>query len=195
MITVYTVCAIAGVVVLLAQVAMTLFGIGGDTEPIMEVGDDLEMGDELADHHGMSTWFFGALSLRSVTAFMAFFGLGGRMALAFSLGNFLALIWALGLGMVAMVGVALSMRLLHDLRSDGNVRIENTLGTTGTVYLSVPGRRSGVGKVEVSVQGRSMTYPAITNAEELRTGSRVKVTGISDANTLEISLDDGTAAD
>jgi membrane protein implicated in regulation of membrane protease activity len=190
MITVYTVCAVAGVVVLLVQVAMTVFGLDADNEPIMDVGDDLEMGDELADHHGTS-FVFGILSLRSVTAFVAFFGLGGRMALAFDLGDFVALLWAMGLGAGAMVAAALLMRLLHDLRSEGNVRIENALGTTGTVYLTVPARRSGTGKVEVSLQGRSMTYQAITNADELRTGSRVKVVGISDPNTLEISLDDG----
>ncbi len=191
MITIYTVCAVAGVVVLVVQVAMTIFGLDPDNEPIMEVGDDLEMGDELADHHGTS-WFFGVLSLRSVTAFVAFFGLGGRMALSFELGDFVALIWAMGLGLAAMIGAALFMRLLHDLRSEGNVRIENALGSTGTVYLTVPGKRAGTGKVEVSVQGRSMTYQAITSAEELRTGSRVKIVGISDPNTLEISLDDGT---
>ncbi len=195
MITVYTVCAVAGIVVLLVQVAMTLFGLDSDNEPIMEAGDDLEMGDELADHHGMSNWFFGVLSLRSVTAFVAFFGLGGRMALAFDLGNFIALLWAFGLGFAAMLGVAAMMRLLHEMKSEGNVRIQNALGATGTVYLTVPGHRSGTGKVEVSVQGRTMTYPAITGAGELKTGSRVKITGISDPNTLEISLDDGTAAD
>jgi len=193
MITVYTVCAVAGVVVLVAQVAMTLFGLDHDSQPIMDVGDDLEMGDELADHHGLSTWFFGVITLRSVTAFVAFFGLGGRTALAFNLGGFIAFIWALGLGVVAMVAVALMMRMLHELKSDGNIHIESALGTTGTVYLTVPGRRSGAGKVEVSVQGRSMTYPAITNGEELKTGTRVKVSGISDPNTLEIALDDGTA--
>lgn len=190
MITVYTVCAVAGVVVLLVQVAMTIFGLDADNEPIMEVGDDLEMGDELADHHGTS-WVFGILSFRSVTAFVAFFGLGGRMALSFDLGDFVAFLWATGLGLGAMIAAALLMRVLHDLRSDGNVHIENALGTTGTVYLTVPARRTGTGKVEVSVQGRSMTYQAITNADELRTGSRVKVVGISDPNTLEISLDDG----
>jgi membrane protein implicated in regulation of membrane protease activity len=193
MVTVYTVCAVAGVVVLLSQVVMTFFGLDSDNEPIMEVGDDLEVGDELADHHGMSTWFFGVLTFRSVTAFVAFFGLGGRMAVGFDLGGFVAFVWALGLGTAAMVAVALLMRLLHDLHSEGNVRIESALGTTGTVYLTVPGHRSGTGKVEVSVQGRSMTYPAITGADELRTGSRVKVVGISDPNTLEISIDEGTA--
>lgn len=191
MITVYTVCAVAGVAVLLVQVVLTIFGLDPDNEPILEVGDDLEMGDDLADHHGAS-WMFGMLSLRSVTAFVAFFGLGGRMALSFNLGDFVAFLWAMGLGAGAMTAAALFMRLLHDLRSEGNVRIENALGTTGTVYLTVPAKRTGIGKVEVSVQGRSMTYHAITNADELRTGSRVKVVGISDPNTLEISLDDGT---
>jgi hypothetical protein len=193
-VTVYTVCAVAGVVVMLGQIAMTMFGMDHGNEPIMEVGDDLEMGDELADHHGMSSWFFGVLSFRSLIAFVAFFGLGGRMALSFDLGGFFAFVWAMGLGVIAMVAVAVLMRVLHDLRSDGNVHIENALGATGTVYLTVPGHRTGAGKVEVSVQGRSMTYPAITSADELRTGSRVKVVGISDPNTLEISPDEGTAA-
>lgn len=185
MITVYTVCAVIGTVVLLAQVVMTLFGLDGD-----HAGDTA---DGVADHHGFSTWFFGILSFRSVTAFVAFFGLGGRIALAFELPGFVTYLFAMILGFCAMVLVALLLRTLYNLKSEGNVRIQNTLGSVGTVYLTVPGKRAGIGKVTVSVQDRSMVYEAVTDGEEIKTGRRVKVVGINDPTTLEIELDQGPA--
>jgi membrane protein implicated in regulation of membrane protease activity len=185
MITVYTVCAAVGIVVLMAQVVMTLFGLDGH--------HDIDTADHVGDHDGFSTWFFGVLSFRSVTAFVAFFGLGGRIALAFDLPGFFAYVSAMAAGLCAMVAVALLMSMLHNLKSDGNVHIQNTLGSIGTVYLTIPGHRSGVGKVTVSVQDRSMTFEAVTDGEEAKTGQRVKVVGIGDPNTLEIALDQGYA--
>lgn len=193
--TVYTVCAAAGVTVMLAQVALTLFGLDSDTEPIGDVGDDLAVGDELADHHGTSNAFFGILTFRSVTAFIAFFGLGGRIALAFDLPGFVAFVSGSGIGLVAMVAVALLMRALYELKSEGNVHIQHTLGSIGTVYLTIPGQRSGVGKVTVSLQDRTMEFQAVTNADAIKTGRRVKVVGISDPSTLEVALDEGSTAD
>lgn len=185
MITVYTVCAVVGIIVLLAQVAMTLFGLDGD-----HAGD---AADGVSDAQHFSTWFFGILSFRSVTAFVAFFGLGGRIALAFELPGFVAYLAAMVMGFCAMILVAILLRALHDLRSEGNVRIQNALGAVGTVYLTIPGQRSGVGKVTVSVQERSMVYEAVTDGDEIRTGRRVKVVGINDPTTIEVELDQGQA--
>lgn len=193
MVTVYTVFAVAGVCVLLAQVAMTLFGLDSHHDAIVDVGDDVAMGDELADPHGMSSWFFGVLTFRSMTAFVAFFGLGGRVALAFDAPGYIAFVSASTLGLIAMLSVALLMRSLYDLHSEGNVHIQHTIGTIGTVYLTVPGHRAGVGKVTVSVQDRTMEYHAVTGSDTIKTGSRVKVVGISDPGTLEVAPAEGMA--
>ena len=71
------------------------------------------------------------------------------------------------------------LALLAMLKHEGNVRIENTVGQSGTVTLAVPEGRNGVGKVSVSVQGRLMEYHAITDGEALRRNSAVTVLGFA----------------
>ena len=178
MITVYTVCAIAGAVLLIGQLLLTLTGLDSEGADVVEVGDDLEMGDEYVDTHSLSTWFFGVLTFRSIVAAVAFFGLGGRIGDAFGLPGILTFSFAVAVGLVAMVIVGWIMQTLYNLRSEGNIRIQNCIGSNGSVYLTVPGNGEGVGKVTVSVQERSVEYAAVTSGETLSTGSRVVVTGI-----------------
>lgn len=93
-----------------------------------------------------SGWFFGVLSFKSLVAAIAFFGLGGRAALAAGLSPYFAFVAATASGVAAMVMVAWMMRMLFRLHSEGNVRIEHCIGQVGTVYLSIPGQRSGAGR-------------------------------------------------
>ena len=52
------------------------------------------------------------------------------------------------------------------------------MGTRGTVYLPVPASKSGVGKVHVSLQNRTMEYKAITSQQQLPTGAKIVVVGV-----------------
>ena len=193
MITVYTVCAIVGVVLLVGQLVLTLIGLDSEGAEVADIGDDLEMGDEYVDTHSLSTWFFGVLTFRSIVAAVTFFGLGGRIADGFGLTGVLTFWFALAIGLVAMVMIGWIMQTLYNLRSEGNIQIQNCMGANGSVYLTVPGNGEGVGKVTVSVQERSVEFAAVTSGEPLATGSRVVVTGIRDPNTLEVELDKQTS--
>jgi len=65
----YTVCAVAGSIILLLQFLMMVMGLDSDQGEIAEVGDDLALGDELVDGHAAvdhsSAMFFGILSFKS----------------------------------------------------------------------------------------------------------------------------------
>ena len=60
------------------------------------------------------------------------------------------------------------------------------VGKIGTVYLRVPGRRGGAGKVHLNVQNRTVEYLAMTDADELPTGSRVSVVAVVSPDTVEV---------
>lgn len=182
----FTVCAVAGVVVMVAQLGMMLFGLDHDGSDIGDVGDDLDMGDDYVDGHPDGTAFFNILSLRSIVAAFAFFGLVGRAVLAAQLAPWIALVSALGAGLVAMVAVAWLMRALYSLKSEGNVHIENCIGKAGKVYLSIPGHGEGRGKVTVSVQNREMEYEAVTDVDDIPTGTPIVVVGLTSDNALEV---------
>jgi hypothetical protein len=163
-------CAALGAVVLVLQLLLGL--IGGDTA---------------LDHdHATLGEGLDLLSVRSLSAGTAFFGVGGAAALAAGWPSLLALGAALVAGGVATVGVAYLMRAMRRLEVDGSERIENALGQTATVYLRIPGNRSGAGKVLVPMQGRTVEYQAVTPGEELPSGSVVVVRHIVGPDMVEV---------
>ncbi len=79
------------------------------------------------------------------------------------------------------------MRTLHQLKSDGTVRIQRAVGQNGTVYLSIPGQRSGAGKVTLCLQNRTVECQAVTPYQPLPTGSKVVVTAVVGPDTVEVA--------
>ena len=214
MTTVFIVCAALGSAILIIQLIMLLMGFGFDHDVgdghafefsgdhdgsfgdhSFEAGGDHDIGadghfDAAHDHdvhdHG-SSWFFSVLSVRSVVAALAFFGLAGLAMDAGGAPIYITLVIACGAGAVAMIIVAWLMRLMYSLNVEGNVHIEMTVGLPASVYLRVPGKRSGAGKVTVKVQDRTMEYLAMTDGGALATGSPVMVVGVIGPDTLEVA--------
>lgn len=201
--TVYLICGAAGVTVLVIQFIMTLIGL--DTSHDFDVGHaeagadaidisgdhDLDVhADTHLDGHGHAheagSTIFSMLSIRTVTAAFAFFGLGGLAANSIGLSTLVSLPIAIVAGFLALYIVAWIMRVLYGLRSEGNVYIECALGSHGTVYLAIPGEEAGLGKVLVNVQDRTMEYDARTTHGPLATGTPVVVVDIVDSNTVQV---------
>ena len=72
-----------------------------------------------------------------------------------------------GCGFAALYWSAWAMRTLMRLRADGTAHIENAIGQSAVVYLTIPGHRAGKGKITVTVQNRTMEYEAETEHEPL----------------------------
>ncbi|MFN4257809.1 MAG: hypothetical protein ACK4RK_00795 [Gemmataceae bacterium] len=189
--TVYLICAILGGTILVGQFLLSVLGVGGDHD-----GGDASVGDthdihtsDGHDHHGAGHggWFVGVLTFRTVVAALTFFGLIGMMGSTSAWSSPVTFVLAVAAGAGAMFLVAWVMKSLHQLRSDGTVRIERTVGEPGTVYLRIPGHREGVGKVTVSVQNRSVEFQAVTNHDALPTGAKIIVVGVVNSDTLEVA--------
>ena len=184
----FAVCAVAGGVIMLCQFAMTLLGMGGHHDFGGDHHIDFSAHDAHDGHadHG-STWFFSLLSFRSLVAAITFFGLSGLAASSSQAVGVLALPIALVSGLAALILVAWLMGVLSSLQDEGTVRIENAMGATGIVYLTVPPHGHGAGKVTIKVQHRTMEYEAVTSAEEsLATGTAIAVVGVVGPNTVEV---------
>src|SRR5262249_6181704 len=157
------------------QFVLGLFGFGhhdvGDHD--FHGGLDHAGGHDHAGEHdpgqGYTSWFAGVLTFRALVAALTFFGLAGMAATTQGLGAPLSLAVAVAAAAAALLLVAFVMRSLGRLRADGTVRIERAVGRTGTVSLSVPGRKSGAGKVHLKLQNRIVEYRAVTNLDELPT--------------------------
>lgn len=174
MATLFLVCAVLGGGALLLQLAASLLGL--------EHGDahfDHELGGELAG--GLNL-----LSVRSLVAAVAFFGIGGRGALVAGLGVLPATLVGLGCGVAAAVAVAAVMRLLRNFDRDGVVRIERAVGQPARVHVRLSEDRSRPGKVMLTLQDRLLEVPAVSLDGELPTGTDVTVVGLVDAETVEV---------
>ncbi len=212
MMTLYAVCAVLGGVFLVMQFLLSLIGLGQDSDMVdgghgdvgHGGGGDVHHGDmghgdtvdahaydgDATDHaqaeHHDSTWFFRLVSFRSMVAALAFFGIGGGLGESAGFPFVLTFVLAVTTGVLAMLLVAWLMHLLMSLHEEGTVRIGNVLGQTANVYLKIPGHESGVGKVTVMVQNRTMEYEAMTEEDELPTGSRVVITDIVNESTVKV---------
>ncbi|MCC7409676.1 MAG: hypothetical protein IT442_16545 [Phycisphaeraceae bacterium] len=172
------------VFVLIVQSLLLLLGVGdhgvdvGGVHGGFDVHADASTGG--ADGGGLHV-----LSVRSITAFFAGFGWAGAIATEGGLGIGPVIAVAVAVGAVFMMLVYYLMRALFGLRDSGTLDYRNAVGGVGTVYMAIPPAQSGVGQVQIVVQGSLRTLPACTRGtSKLASNTRVKVIDLADAQTL-----------
>ncbi|HUE16282.1 MAG TPA: hypothetical protein VMR25_19065 [Planctomycetaceae bacterium] len=195
--TLYAYAAAIGAALLIGQLLLSLLGFGehGGLDGGLDGGHDVDFHGDLdgshADAHGDrgGNRFVGFLSVRAIVAALAVFGLVGLgLTRQFSPPRPGAtLVIALAAGGGVMYAVAWLLRALYSLRSDGTVRIERTVGLPGSTYLTIPAKKSGVGKVTLKVQDRFMEYTAMTSGDEIPTGTAVVVLGVLTPQIVEVA--------
>ena len=62
-------------------------------------------------------------------------------------------------------------------------------GSTGTVYLAIPGERKGAGKVLLTLQNRTVEYQAVTSRGALPTGAPILVVDVVGPDTVDVVPD------
>lgn len=191
--TFYLVCLLLGGTLLACQFLLGLLGLGGhhDTDAGHDVHDvgGHDGHDHAPPHDDPGAgWFLSLLTFRSLTAALTLFGVVGLTATVNAkLEPLPALLLATGAGVAALALVAYLMKGLYQLRADGTVRIRHAVGHTGTVYVTVPGQKSGLGKVTLSLQNRTVECQALTPYDPLPTGAKVVVTAVVGSDTVEVA--------
>ena len=120
-------------------------------------------------------------TLFSVRGVIAFFAIGGWVGYIFAeTSAALAIVLSVVAGSLALVAMAFIMRGIMKMRSDGNIDIKRAIGKTADVYLTVPAKDNGNGKVTLTLEERFVELNAIQNGDEaITTGSKVKITDVS----------------
>jgi hypothetical protein len=183
--TVYLICAIVGGSVLVVQTILLLFGHGDDGSDA-PVGDhdigSADSGETHTSEGGMSL-----LSVRTISAFLAFFGLAGWAGTRAGWGTLPTIGAALGAGTVMLLAVAWLFSLQRKLTAQGNMEPARAVGLTARVYLRIPAANAGKGKIQVGLQGRTAEFSAFTKANrELQTGDEVRIVRLVTADTFEV---------
>lgn len=152
----------------LVQVVLTF--LGGDID-----GSDAASGDADASIDSDSGIDFQFITLKNLIAFFTIYGWTGIVCISGGLGIGLTTILSLIAGVTMMVIMSAIAYFMGKLTDSGTLDLNNAIGKTGTIYLTIPAKRSGMGKVQIQVQGLQ-TLDAMTDEEhELPTGGLVEV--------------------
>jgi len=138
--------------------------------------------------HPEASWFYEALSLRTLSAAVTFFGLAGKTGLAYDYSPFASLVLAILAGVAAMYIVCWLFKQVYKLQHSGTENIRNAIGAAAAVYVPIPGNRAGAGKVTFKLQNRLVEYQAITDDEErLATGEKVVIVAVVNSDTVRVT--------
>lgn len=169
---VFAISAAVGATLIVCQFLLSVLGIGSDHGDVSHS----ESGEPV-DSHG-SSWLFGKLTLRTIAAALAFFGLTGMAARKAELHDGEVLFLAVAAGLGAFVLVSWSLDFLTRLNFEGTVTIDQSVGLSGSVYVAIPGANHGAGKIHVRVSGRTLEYKAQTAGPGLATGTPIRVVAV-----------------
>ncbi len=177
----YWVVAIGASAIFLVQMVFTLIGIG-DTDADAGTAADLSF-----DSNGDTLDTGGAIqlfSVRNVVNFLIGVGWGGVCFWNVFENKHLVSIVAFICGLAFVVAFLWMFKMLMKLQRSGNFQIQACVGMTCSVYLRIPARRGGAGKVQISYHGSVLELDALTDGDFLPTGSKVKVLEVIDGHSL-----------
>jgi len=175
-------CAIIGGFFVFLKLVLQF--IGGDTHTD---GGGVHSDIKMDAQHVDSDVSFRLLSLHGLSAFFMMFGLVG---LAFyrqsQVGVIIAIIGAVVAGMISVWVIGKLFQGAARLQSSGTLKTADAVGSTGTVYLTIP--KGGTGRVSLNFQNRLREFDASEkNGAELPTGTPVRVVQVN-ANILVVEI-------
>ncbi|MBU0680301.1 MAG: hypothetical protein KKD73_02655 [Proteobacteria bacterium] len=175
----FLICAIIGGFFVLFKLVMQF--IGGDADTDGGLSGDLDT------EHVDSDVGFRLLSMHGLSAFFMMFGLVG---LAFyrqsQVGVIISIVGALTAGMLAVWVIGKLFQGATRLQSSGTLKTADAVGSTGTVYLTIPAK--GTGMVSLNFRNRLREFDATErNGAEVATGTPVRVVDVK-ANILVVEI-------
>ena len=184
---VYWVIALITSLIFLIQMVLTFIGIG-DADTDVDFGGDADLGGDAGFSDGDTLDTGGAMQLFTIRNFINFLlGLGWSGVCLYSvIPNTIVLsLVSILVGLLFVYIFLIRYKQLRKLERNGAYHIDDCVGQTVDVYLTIPSNRSGMGKVQISFSGSVQELSALTDSDTpLRSGSKVRVTEVIDGTTV-----------
>lgn len=175
---VFLLVAIPSTLIMVIQAIMLLFGLGDGEDADFDGDNDLDGADGDGD--------LALFSVRGIVTMLAVTGWSG-FALLDTLPDVWAIIVSIVLGVLSLIGTAYLMKAVYRLQASGNLDVDNAVGKVATVYIPIPPKAQGSGKVTITLQEKYCELDAITTSEEkLKTGSYVRVVAVDGTRMLVV---------
>jgi hypothetical protein len=165
---VYWILALTSTFLFLLKLILSIFGGVADSD--IDMTDDADFTED-GDLDNDSVF-----SSNTILAFFKGAGWIGVICYRFTKFQFTSIIIiAFFSGIITFIFALYLLRYMKTLESSGTLDYKNAISNVGTVYLNIPGKRKGVGQIQVEIQGRLTTVDAMTDKETLHTGEKVLV--------------------
>ena len=164
---IYWMIAFPSTLLFLIQLVMTF--IAGDIDHDMDHNVDTQIDGD----HGIGFQF---ITFKNLIAFFTLFAWSGLAAIEGGFGLSIIIVISTISGLAMMIIMAALFYYISRFTQSGTLDLENAVGETGDVYLTIPAKKSGMGKVQITVQGHLHTLNAMTeDLEDIKTGGIVEV--------------------
>ena len=95
------------------------------------------------------------------------------------------MITAIAIGVALVAVVMLLFKWISGMQQSGNIDLfKSAVGCSGKVYLTIPARRQGEGKVQITINNSVREYNAVTDGDSLRTGADISVVEVISDDTV-----------
>lgn len=176
----YWMIAFPSTLMFLIQLVMTF--IAGDIDHDMDHGMGHDVDAQIDGDHGIGFQF---ITFKNLIAFFTLFAWSGLAAIEGGFSLAIIIIISMISGLAMMIIMATLFYYISRLTQSGTLDMENAVGETGDVYLTIPAKKSGIGKVQITIQGHLHTLNAMTeDLEDIKTGGIVEVDEIISDNIL-----------
>lgn len=161
-------------VIFIIQTIMTFMGTDSSDGLEADFDGDFQGGDAP----------FQLFSLRNLINFLLGFSWTGISFYNTISNNIWLILLAVSVGILFVVLFFIIIRQLQKLAENNSFKISNTLNKTAQVYLTIPGKKQGKGKIMISVNGAYHELDAMTASDSIPSGAVVKVIKIENNNIL-----------
>lgn len=179
--------ALPASLVLVIQAVLIVIGAGGDG---IDGGDGFDGAEGFDGGDGSGTNDFGAASMFTLQGIASFFCVFGWVSIFTYRTGFpllIAVVIAAVLGFITMYAIAKVMMYLTKLAQSGTLDVKNLLGSSGTVYLRIPPKGEGKGKVTIQTSERLVEFDAVSEiATEIPNNAGIRVIDILGENVLVV---------
>lgn len=175
--------AVIFTILFVLQLISSIIGLDFESDMDADFDSDFHVDGNMEGHFDVDP-NFTLFSVRSIIAFFTFFGWVGVITLSGGMDIKTAIIISFISGIIALFFVAIVLFQLVKLAEVGTIEIEEALGKYGKVYVPIPKNRKGTGIVNVEIGRKTMELRAVTDEENLPTGTIIYVFKILKDNIL-----------
>lgn len=169
-------CAIISSAVFAVQAILTLIGMDAHDAMALDIAD----GDTMDVGGGLSLF-----SIRSLVNFFVGFGWAG-VSFANDISSKAVLYFiAIVIGLAFAYIYIFMRKKLQKLETNGAYKLTDTLGKSADVYLRIPEKGKGKGKIQISINGSVHEFDAVSKGDNIPTGAKVKVVEV-EGNTVTV---------